>query len=235
MDEGAPIARHAVSQSDGGRAIAVFTDTSHGDMAPPRQGPPAPDLELRWQAVVDRPLTWLRQVHGGRVVEVGEPGEWAGEEADASVTVHPGAALATFTADCAPVALLSEEGPIGAVHAGWRGLAAGIVPAAVDAVRRLGGRRVHAVLGPCIRPACYEFGAADLDRVAALLGPEVRSTTATGAPALDVAAGVRAALAAAGVHEMHDVGTCTATSDRHWSHRARGDAGRQALMVWRER
>jgi copper oxidase (laccase) domain-containing protein len=99
-------------------------------------------------------------------------------------------------------------------------------------MRALGAAHVRATLGPCIRPECYEFGAADLDAVAAQLGDHVRGTTSWGTPALDVPAAVRASLASVGV-ELVDASTCTACSPDHWSHRAAGDVERQAVVVWR--
>lgn len=164
-------------------------------------------------------------------MRVEAPGAHAGTEADAAVTAVPGAVVSVQTADCAPIALIGE-GAVAAVHAGWRGLAAGIVASSVEAVRDLAPGPVRAVVGPCIHPSCYEFGDADLDEVASALGDHVRSTTAAGRPALDLPAGVHAALAAAGVTEVDDRGTCTACSDAHWSHRAGGDPERQALAVW---
>src|SRR5207302_10929723 len=80
---------------------------------------------------------------------------------------------------------------------------------------------------------CYEFGAADLDHVATRLGEGVRATTAAGRPSLDLPAGVRAALGAAGVIELHDVDVCTACSSDYYSWRARRDTGRQGVVVWR--
>ena len=214
-----------------GGARIRFTDRRDGDLAVGPDGP-APEVVARRRAVADLPWTWLRQVHGGDVVVVTRPGQHAGVEADAAVTRTGGAALAVHTADCAPVALVSPDGVVGVVHAGWRGLAAGVVERAVDAMRDLGADVIAATIGPCIRPDCYEFGAADLDLVASRLGDVVRSTTADGRPALDVPAAVRAALAHAGVMAVDDVGTCTACSAEHWSHRARGDVARQAAVVW---
>ena len=170
-------------------------------------------------------------MHGARVVTVMQPGEHVGEEADAAVTAVPGAVLAVQVADCAPVALVAD-GVLGVAHAGWRGLAAGVLPATVDAMRSLGAGHISATIGPCIRPGCYEFGAADLDAVAATLGEHVRGRTSSGAPALDVPAAVRASLAAAGVDDVTDVGTCTACSPDHWSHRSAGDPERQAVVAW---
>lgn len=179
------------------------------------------------------PWTWLRQIHGSDVVVVEQPGEHAGTAADGAVTAVPGAAVAVQVADCAPVALLGV-GTVGVVHAGWRGVAAGVLVTAVEAMRRLGPGPVRAVVGPCIRPPCYEFGAGDLDLVAATLGNGVRARTSAGRPALDLPAAVRRSLATAGVDDVTDEGVCTACSPRHWSHRATGDRRRQALVAWLE-
>ena len=204
----------------------VFTDRSHGDLAVGSVG-----VDERRRAIVDAPWTWLRQVHGAEVVVVTHPGEHAGVEADAAVTAVPGVVLAVQVADCAPVALVSDAA-IGVVHAGWQGLVAGVVPAAVAAMRSLGAGTITATVGPCIRAECYEFGPADLDRVAAKLGDRVRSHTSWRTPALDVPAAVRASLVAAGVDDIVDDGTCTACSLHHWSHRSRRDHERQAVVAW---
>jgi YfiH family protein len=205
----------------------LWTGRDDGDL---RFGGPS-----RWADVVDRPVTWMRQVHGTRVVVVERPGDGCGEEADALVTATPEVALAVVTADCAPLALASPEGVVGAVHAGWSGLRAGVVERAVEAMRGLGATTVEAALGPCIRAECYEFGADDLAAVAHRLGPAVAGTTATGRPALDVPAAVAAAVRGAGAELVHDAGVCTAcAADRYFSHRARQEAERQAMVVWRE-
>lgn len=202
-----------------------FTASGDGDLAPGSTG-----IERRRQAVASGAWTWLRQAHGAAVVVVEQPGEHAGVRADAAVTTVPGAILAVTVADCAPVALLAD-GAVGVVHAGWRGLRAGVVQAAVDALRRLSAGPVHAVIGPCIRPRCYEFDDAELASVARVLGEGVRARTADGRPALDVGAAVRLALATEGVHDWTDDGVCTACSPVHWSHRRDGDRRRQALVA----
>jgi copper oxidase (laccase) domain-containing protein len=251
-----------------GRAGVVhvrFTARSDGDLAITQ---PAEAVAAARARVVDRPWSWLHQVHGADVVVVERPGRHAGTSADASVTAHPGAVLSVQTADCAPIALVSPEGAVGVVHAGWRGLEAGVVEAAVAALQQLRGRSdgaagtgaggdgraggarpapgagggrggavagdIRAVLGPCIHPGCYEFGQAELDQLATRFGPSVRGRTAVGTPALDLPAAVRAALRAAGVDRLDQVERCTACDPRFFSHRARGDTGRQALVVWRE-
>lgn len=242
MTERAPVAgRPAPAQEPAqepargpGRGRYRFTGRAQGDLAV--------DVEpgvLRARrrkvvdaAVQDAPWTWLRQVHGLGVVTVTEPGQWAGARADAAVTAVPGSPLVVHTADCAPVVLLAD-GVVGVAHAGWRGLTAGVVGATVAAMRDIGAGSVRAVLGPCIRSRCYPFGADDLARVSDILGSDVETATALGAPALDLAAGVRTALARAGVDHIDDSGACTACeADRYFSYRARAEAERQAAVVW---
>jgi YfiH family protein len=173
---------------------------------------------------------WLRQVHGAAVVVAAGSPSTSPPAADAVVTAEVGRPLAVLTADCAPIVLASDTAA-GAVHAGWLGLLGGVVETAVDRLRATGTGPVRAALGPCIHPAHYEFGRSDLDRVVAKLGPSVEGRTADGHPALDVPAGVRAALDRAGVEHFDDVDVCTAASGDHFSHRRDGTTGRQALVV----
>lgn len=215
---------------DGRTAYLIATERRHGDLA---VGQDADIVERRRRSIVDAPWAWFRQVHGAHVVTVTEPGLGAGTEADAAVTRLGDAPLAVQIADCAPVALVDDRGVIGVAHAGWRGLVGGVLEATVGAMARLGATAPVAVLGPCIRPAAYEFGAADLDAVVAALGPSVRGRTADGRPALDMPAAVRAVLDGLGVEVVADVGSCTAAdADRRWSHRARTERERQAVVVW---
>ena len=171
-------------------------------------------------------------------MHVREPGEHAGAEADAAVTAHDGVVLCILTADCAPIAFTSPEGVRGVAHAGWKGLAEGVIAATADAMRGLGATALEAALGPCIHPSCYEFSPADLDVVARRLGDHVRATTADGRPALDLPGAVRRAITDAGVRLVEDAETCTACDVdvagglRWFSHRARGDESRQALVQW---
>jgi hypothetical protein len=215
--------------SDGRTAMAVATDRDAGDLEVDGQ---TAALARRRAAVTSHPWTWLRQVHGADVITVTAPGEQGGTSADAAVTAVTGAALAVHTADCAPVVLVAESGAIGVAHAGWRGLASGVVAATVDAVAELAGGAVSAVVGPCIHAECYEFGQDDLDVVVAAVGPEARGVTAGGGPALDLPAAVGAALARAGVVDVAVDARCTSCDEGRYSHRARGDRGRQALVAW---
>lgn len=178
-----------------------------------------------------RPWTWLHQVHGDDVVVVTRPGEHAGAHADGAVTAEPGCALAVRTADCAPVVLVGEAA-VGVVHAGWQGLAAGIVARTVAALRTLDEGPLVAHLGPCIRPGCYEFAGPELDLLAHRFGDRVRAVTAWGTPALDLPAAVGAALAEVGVATVHDGSGCTACDRRWFSHRARAEPERIATVAW---
>ena len=217
-----------------GGARARFTGRAEGDLghAGVYITEVTREVAARRRAVLDLPWTWLRQVHGDAVVVVEGPGHQAGTRADGSVTVSQCCALAVLTADCAPVALASPEGVIGAVHAGWTGLVAGILERTLDAMGALGATNVAAVLGPCIGPECYEFGADDLEDLVGRFGDVVRGRTSGGAPALDLRRAVTAALAAAGVADVEQVGVCTSCSPDHWSHRRAADEERQALVAW---
>ncbi len=166
------------------------------------------------------------------MIVVDAPGAGSGEEADAAVTSVSDAVLAVHTADCGPIALVADGGAVAVAHAGWRGLADGIVSRAVAELGALAPGPVQALVGPLIGPECYEFGADDLQRVVDRLGEVVAGRTAQGRPALDLWAGVRAGLEAAGVNDVTFVGGCTACGGDAFSHRARGDRGRQAVLTW---
>jgi hypothetical protein len=180
------------------------------------------------------PARWVEvnQVHGRDVAVVDVPQTGAHADADAIVTACRGLPLVIFTADCAPIALVAD-GAVGAVHAGWGGLRAGVVERAVDELQRLAPGPVSAVIGPCIRPERYEFGADLLDRMVAHFGPAVAGRTAGGTPAFDIPAAVRIALERAGVDRVDDVDVCTAASSDHFSYRRDGVTGRQAMFVIR--
>jgi copper oxidase (laccase) domain-containing protein len=129
--------------------------------------------------------------------------------------------------------MASSEGVFAVVHAGWRGLRAGVVEAAVQAMRRMGATTIEAVAGPCIHPCCYTFSEDDLAEVVRRLGPAVRATDRQGRPALDLPAGVGAALHASGARLVDISSSCTCCSDGLWSYRADGTARRQATVAWR--
>ena len=215
-------------------AAVLWTGRTEGDLAvvPDHGGEAA---RRRLAALAGRPVAWLHQVHGADVVVVtpDDPSSGRGEDGDALVTAGA-EALAVMTADCAPVALSSPEGVIAAVHAGWRGLAAGVIQAAAATMRSLGAVRVQAALGPCIHAECYEFQEPQLDEIVNSLGPDVRGETRSGRPALDLPMAVRAAVDEAGATLVHDYGVCTAcAADSFFSHRSRGERERQAMVLWK--
>jgi hypothetical protein len=177
-------------------------------------------------------LAYVRQVHGSRVVRAsaaaGEP-----EEADAQVSDEPGVAPLVMTADCLPIAI-AGGGAVGVVHAGWRGLAGGVIAAGVRAVRELGGGgggggELVAAIGPGAGGCCYEVGE-EVHAAFASHGGGVRRGRN-----LDMKAAAAAQLHAAGVDGVHDVGLCTICSDPglFFSHRRDdGVTGRQAGVAW---
>lgn len=212
-----------------GGARVRCTGWAQGDMAGS-----GPRVGARRRAVVDVPWTVMRQVHGARVVVVDGPGGANGEAADAAVTTMPGLAMAVLTADCAPVALASPEGVFAIVHAGWRGLRAGVIEATVQTMRRIGATKVEGVLGPCVHSCCYGFSEGELMQIEAKLGEQVRATDRSGAPALDVPAAVRAGLHAVGAVLTGDASVCTCCTEGYWSWRGERTERRQATVAWRE-
>jgi polyphenol oxidase len=217
------------------RVRVQVTERSDGDLS--ITGEPV-DLTIRRRSIVDRPWVVSTQVHGATVsvLEPGQPiAEIYGARSDAIVTTRTDVAIAAHSADCATVALWSPEGVIGVVHAGWRGLHLGVIAATVAAMGDLGASSFEAYLGPRIGPECYEFGADDLAAMALRFDDGVVSETASGVPALDVTAAVVIDLDRSGVRLAAMAPWCTACEQtRFWSHRARGETARQALVVWIE-
>lgn len=189
----------------------------------------------------------LAQVHGPDVVVVDRalaeswgPEQHLGSEAtgipltraDALVTDQPGVALCIRVADCLPVLFADPAaGVIGAAHAGRVGLAAGVLPNTVAAMRELGARDIRAWQGPHICGACYEVPAAMRDEIAASL-PGAYAETSWGTPALDLGEAAARQLTAAGCTvERHS--PCTLTTDDLHSHRRDGaGAGRLGALIW---
>jgi YfiH family protein len=208
----------------------VLTGAADGDVGL-NSGEPDEVVAARRLAVAPGRWRWLRQRHGDGVVVLGPEEVCEGREADALVTTLPGAPLAVFSADCALIGLASPEGIVGAVHAGWRGLLAGVIERAAESMRRAGATAISAVVGPCIGAECYEFGVDDLVPIADRYGPSVSSRTSSGSPALDLRAGVHRSLEGLEVQVVADHGFCTACDPGWYSWRARKDSGRQALVV----
>ena len=190
---------------------------------------------------------WLRQVHGIQVADLDALPAGGDPEADAAITGRPEVVCAVLTADCLPVVLAATDGSlVAAAHAGWRGLANGVLEATVAAIRARAGARIalSAWLGPAIGPAHFETG------------DDVRSAFLAADPGADAGfspgrAGrwqcdlyqlARRRLEAVGVGDIGGGGFCTyAEEDRFYSHRRdvqhRGLAatGRMATLVWRQK
>jgi YfiH family protein len=170
-----------------------------------------------------------RQVHGATVRRVLDAprADAPPEPADGQATALRGVAPIVLVADCLPIAL-AAPGAVAMLHAGWRGLAAGVVEAGVAAVGELAGRPpAAAAIGPGAGPCCYEVG----EEVHAALGGEGRAGTRN----LDLKALARARLERAGVAEVHDAALCTICADAtlFFSHRRDGGVtGRQAGVAW---
>ncbi len=180
---------------------------------------------------------WLHQVHGTGVAELGPLPTSDEPEADAAVSRIPGTVLAILTADCLPVLFCAEDGgEIGAAHAGWRGLAAGVLEAAVAAMATP-ARQVLAWLGPCIGPASYEVGAEVREAFGGGQAPEGAFTaTRPGHWHADLAVLARRRLQAAGVGRVYGGGPDTFTDARLYSYRREGPrSGRFASMIWLDR
>jgi copper oxidase (laccase) domain-containing protein len=144
--------------------------------------------------------------------------------ADGHAVAAPGIAAMVLVADCVPV-VLGARGAVAALHAGWRGLEAGVLEEGMRALRDVGGEGlVTAVIGPCAGPCCYEVG----EEVHAALG----SFPAQRRP-IDLRAVARRRLLTAGADRVEDLSVCTICDERYFSHRREGArAGRQAALAW---
>ena len=223
---------------DGSTAVAVVTERADGDVHP--ELVEADTLWRRQHVLTGARWVMLDEVHGVDVVEVDSLSSVAWPMAgtgDVLVADRSDEMLAVWAADCAPLALFGANGSSRVVaHGGWRGLADGVVDAAVDAIEATGTHVAAAVLGPCIHPCCYEFGPAELERVARGVGvstSEVTGSTSWGTTALDVPAAVAAGFARRGV-EIDVTPTCTGCDRRFRSYRRRAEPERHALVAWFE-
>jgi len=222
----------------GRTAVASVTERSDGDVHPERVS--AETLRRRQVELTGVPWVMVDEVHGIDVVLVDDLGSgWSPLAAvgDVLLAERSDVPIAVWAADCAPVALFGANGTSRVVaHAGWRGLAGGVLDVAVDALESTGTTVAAAVLGPCLHGCCNEFGLNDLERVAGGVGAErsdVASTTAWGTHGLDVPAAVAAGLARRGI-ALDRTGACTGCDHRFHSHRCRVEPERHALVAWFE-
>jgi YfiH family protein len=225
-----------------GAGHALFTTRAHGNLSSVGGAGAEQGLEsreqLRAQLGVRRMLRGY-QVHGTTVQRVREDrGAGAGGrmdsesqpevEADGQATALSDLGALVLTADCLPVAL-GATGAVAMVHAGWRGLAAGVLEEGVRAVRELGGEDdLVAIIGPGAGPCCYEVGEevhAAFGGAHRAQGPHTRN--------IDLKAIARDKLLAVGVSEIRDIAMCTICDERFFSYRREGArAGRQGAAAW---
>lgn len=191
----------------------------------------------RFERFLPAPPVPLAQVHGAAVAVL-DRATTASPTADAAVTRERGVVCAVLTADCMPVVVADRRGSAaGIAHAGWRGLAAGVLEATVDALSRLGADRSDLIawLGPAIGPAAFEVGA---DVHAAFCADDAGAAAffAGGRPGkwhADLYGLARRRLERAGVASIHGGGECTYTdAARFFSYRRERESGRMATAVW---
>lgn len=224
--------RSTVASSAGPIEIG-FTDSSLDLRA---DGPSFPAQFSSLEEACGVRLARMDQVHGNDVVVVDQavPGSDAGAPtADALVTTGRGLGLLTRVADCVPVLLLdAEQGVVAAVHSGRPGTVLDVVGATVRRMHDLGATTLAAWVGPSVCGGCYEVPEQMREDVNAA-APGTWAETRWGTPSVDVAAGVRAQLDAAGVSEVRVVPGCTREDPALHSYRRDGAAaGRFAGVVW---
>ncbi len=233
-----------------GAGGALFTTRAHGNLSTLRGVGAEHGRRERERLAAALGLRWLcasRQVHGTTVLRIraqdGCGGEALARDADGHATALRGIGMMVLVADCLPVLLVSRDA-VAAVHAGWRGLAAGVLEEGVHAIRELSGAgepggggelsgdvepggagELVAYVGPGAGPCCYEVG----EEVHAAFAGAGR----VGARNLDLPALARERLLAAGGARVELAGCCTICDERFHSHRRDGErAGRQAGIAW---
>jgi purine-nucleoside/S-methyl-5'-thioadenosine phosphorylase / adenosine deaminase len=195
----------------------AFSDAADGDI---RGSEAERTAFAKRLGITDRWAT-VEQVHGSRVVEVDVPGDHG--QADAMFTSSPGLPLAIFTADCAGVAI-HAPGALGLVHAGWRGVARGVVSALVTEMRGAGFEPAMAQIGPSIGPCCFEVG----PEVSGQFG-EFIATTSWGSTSINLEEAIKEQLDGL---EVWSMGTCTMHEPAWLSFRRDRTMGRMATVAW---
>jgi polyphenol oxidase len=228
--------RAAVTTRSGGVSGGPFASLNLGDhVGDDPQAVASNRARLRAALRLPAEPLWLEQVHGAEVARFGGLGD--PPRADAAVTDRAGEVCAVMVADCLPVLFASRSGgTVGIAHAGWRGLAAGVLERTIEAMAIPPGD-VMAWLGPAIGPEAFE------------VGDEVRAAFCEQAPAAgrhfvanargrwwaDLAGLARDRLAGAGVTAVYGGGPCTfADPGRFFSYRRDGMTGRFAALIWQE-
>lgn len=236
----APAGVHALATTRRGPGVSAppFEDFNLGDHVGDDPAVVAANrAALReWLNLPAEPL-WLRQVHGTRVVDADAVSADGVPEADAAITHESGRVLAILTADCLPVLFAADDGSVlGAAHAGWRGLAAGVLEATLAAMRH-DPRRVVAWIGPGIRQAAFEVGPEVREAFVAadkLAFAAFKPSPRAGHFQCDLAMLARLRLMQSGLSRIADCGLCShAAPQQFFSHRRDQRTGRMATLAWR--
>lgn len=235
---------HAFSTRIGGVSIRPFDSLNLGN-------PSGTDLQDEWERIHEnyrrlqstigfhgRSRCWVHQVHGGDVVFVRRGLEFtSGARADALIGDDPERLLAVRVADCVPILLSSVDGRIvAAVHAGWRGVVAQVIPNAIREMRRMTSAELLAAVGPCISSCAFEVGEEVLEQFVQVLGPSAPiQRNSHGKGHIDLRRAVEMQLLAAGLgcDQIDLTDRCThRDTDEFFSHRReRGVTGRMAALI----
>jgi polyphenol oxidase len=247
---------HAFSTRVGGVSKGIFESLNFGNPGdlPPGEKDPPDTIARNWALLKEtldaacatsgcatRTVLHVHQVHGRDVDVVPRAREWldrpqADPKADAIVTDDPRVLVSVRLADCAPILLASADGAIvAAVHAGWRGVVAGVAPAAIASMHALGARDIRAAIGPCISIDALEVGDEVVAEFNVVFGdrPDIIVRREWPKPHIDIKQALVVQLREAGVHEIDVSPVCTVREARAgglcFSHR--GHAGRTGRMV----
>ena len=238
---------HAFSTRIGGVSPPPFDTLNFGNPSdiPREHRDPAANIRANFALVrtalecTERAVVEVHQVHSGSVhtVRAGLPAHPTPSDtkADAIVTDDPTRLIAVRVADCTPILLASDDGrTVAAVHAGWRGVIARVLPAAVKAMRELGATRIHAAIGPCIGPRNFQVGPEVAREFHAAFGPQtphVRDDPAhPGRSLVDLQGALGEQLATAHVDKVDVLELCTVDrADLFYSHRR--DHGKTGRMI----
>ena len=223
--------RACVTTRGGGVSQGAFEGLNLGDHVGDDPAAVAQN-RARLSAALGCQPAWLSQVHG---IAVAEADPAVVPEADASWTAAPGIACAVMTADCLPVLFCDRAGTrVAAAHAGWRGLAQGVLEATLERLA-VPADQVLVWLGPAIGPAVFEVGPEVREafvRQHAEAAGAFRPSARPGHLLADIYALARIRLAARGVTAVHGGGGCTVTDPRFYSYRRAARTGRFASLIW---
>jgi YfiH family protein len=223
------------TQRSGGVSAAPYASLNLGDHVGDLPAAVAENRRrLRVAAQLPAEPHWLAQAHGIRVADLDVGGSTIAA-ADGAYTRQAGRICAILTADCLPLLFAAESGEaVAAAHAGWRGLAGGVIEATVRALA-LEPRALLAWLGPAIGPRYFEIGPEVRDELLRGDGGAEAAFTvnARGRFMADLEALARRRLARLGIERIFGGGECTHSHpDRYFSHRRDGQTGRQATLIW---